>query len=119
MDRRPVRCATRECAGPIALSHIQYINDIDSTAESLDVIKKFADDTKICQTMVSAEDREKLQVALDRLCGWAENWGMAFNIKKCKVMHVGRGNPQNLYNMEGHQLEVTEVERDIGVMVTN
>ena len=44
---------------------------------------------------------------------------MAFNIKKCKVMHVGRGNPQNLYNMEGHQLEVTEVERDIGVMVTN
>ena len=44
---------------------------------------------------------------------------MAFNIKKCKVMHVGRGNPQNLYNMEGHQLEVTEVERNIGVMVTN
>ena len=68
---------------------------------------------------MSAEDREKLQVALYRLCGWAENWGMAFNIKKCKVMHVGRGNPQNLYNMEGHQLEFTEVERDIGVMVTN
>ena len=60
-----------------------YINDIDSTAERLDVIKKFADDTKISQTMVSAEDREKLQVALVRLCGWVENWGMAFNIKKC------------------------------------
>ena len=44
---------------------------------------------------------------------------MAFQHKKCKVMHVGRNNPQNVYTMEGQQLESTEVERDIGVMMTN
>ena len=34
-------------------------------------------------------------------------------------MHVGRNNPQNVYTMEGQQLESTEVERDIGVMMTS
>ena len=32
---------------------------------------------------------------------------------------MGRNNPQNVYTMEGQQLESTEVERDIEVMVKN
>jgi ribonuclease P/MRP protein subunit RPP40 len=46
---------------------------------------------------------------------WAARWGMAFNTKKCKVMHVGRQNPRHQYTMGGHVLETTEDERDIGV----
>ena len=105
--------------GPLLF--IVYINDIDSAAESLDVIRKFADYSKVGQTMASTEDKVKLQEALDRFCDWADTWGMAFNIKKCKVMHVGRNrnNPQNVYTMKGQQLESTEVERDIEVMVKN
>ena len=37
-------------------------------------------------------DKAELQRTLDELVCWAERWGMAFNVKKCKVMHVGQGN---------------------------
>jgi hypothetical protein len=39
---------------------------------------------------------------------------MEFNIKKCKVMHLGHNNTEQAYFMEGQLLEV---ERDIGVNV--
>ncbi len=64
------------------------------------------------------EDRDKLQEALDCLCDWADKWGMSFNVSKCKVMHVGRNNPEYEYTMRGQKLETTDEERDIGVMIT-
>jgi hypothetical protein len=60
---------------------------------------------------------EKLQKALDSLSEWASKWGMEFNVKKCKVMHVGHNNRKHVYTMGGQQLEETEEERDIGVSV--
>ncbi len=42
---------------------------------------------------------------------------MEFNIKKSKVMILGHNNTEQAYFMEGQQLEVFEVERDIGVNV--
>ena len=42
---------------------------------------------------------------------------MSFNHTKCKVMHVGRANPCAEYKMNGHVLDSTEFERDIGVKV--
>ncbi len=50
---------------------------------------------------------------------WAELWGMEFNVKKCKVMHVGLNNQRYKYTMGGEHLEVTEEERDIGVNMTS
>ena len=35
------------------------------------------------------EDAEELQRTLDSLCEWARTWGMAFNVEKCHVMHLG------------------------------
>ena len=96
-----------------------FINDIDQVVEIIDIIKKFADDTKVGQVMETDEDRKKLQKALEELSNWASTWGMAFNVKKCKVMHFGSRNPKHQYTMGGQVLEVTEEERDIGVMVTN
>ena len=96
-----------------------FINDLDEAATGVETLKKFADDTKMAQTMKSAQDRVKLQAALDGLLSWAECWGMEFNVKKCKVMHVGHANPKFTYNMRGSQLEVTEEERDLGVIMTN
>ena len=66
-----------------------------------------------------AEDAEELQASLDRMCSWAEKWGMAFNIEKCHVMHIGLHNPKLNYHMNGKSLSKTENERDIGVMVSN
>ena len=42
---------------------------------------------------------------------------MSFNVDKCKVMHIGRNNPQANYMMSGVQLKETVSERDIGVKV--
>ena len=96
-----------------------FINDIDQAVHNIDIIKKFADDTKIGNTMVTMEDRTKLQQALDKLCQWADTWGMAFNTKKCKVMHMGRNNPNHQFSMGGLMLDNTEEERDIGVTVSS
>ncbi len=86
---------------------------------NLDVlIFKFADDTKGAKAIESVMDKEKMQEALDCLCDWADKWGMAFNIAKCKVMHLGRNNPEYEYTMRGFKLGTTEEERDIGVIIT-
>ncbi len=74
-----------------------YIDDLETEIERrrLDVlVKKFVDDTKGAKVIRGAEDRDKMQEALDCLCDWADSWGMAFNYSKCKLMHVGRKNPK-------------------------
>ena len=92
-----------------------FINDIDMAVEGIDIIKKFADDTKVGHVMETEADRVKLQEALNALCNWATTWGMAFNVKKCKVMHVGPKNPEHQYQMDGQPLETKEEKKDIGV----
>jgi hypothetical protein len=99
--------------GPILF--LIFINDLDDDAMFIELLKKFADDTKLGHTATTPEDRETLQLALDNLCDWSERWGMAFNVKKCKVMHLGYNNPCQVYTMRGQALEETDEERDIGV----
>ena len=97
-----------------------FINDLDTAVATVGLlIKKFADDTKVAQNIGSARDRDELQTALDNLITWADTWGMAFNVQKCKVMHVGRTNPFYEYTMNGTRLERTEEERDLGVVMTS
>ena len=43
---------------------------------------------------------------------------MLFNIDKCKTLHIGRGNLNELYNMDGRPLEAVHEERDLGIMIT-
>jgi hypothetical protein len=71
-----------------------FINDLDSAATIRQFLKKFADNTKQGQIVNGAEDVRELQDTLDRLCEWADTWGMAFNVQKCHVMHVVRNNPR-------------------------
>jgi hypothetical protein len=40
---------------------------------------------------------------------------MVFNVKKCKIMHLGHNNICQEYTMDGQVLEETSEERDIGV----
>jgi hypothetical protein len=103
--------------GPILF--LVFINDLDAATSVIQVMKKFADDTKLGHTVSSDVERGELQEALDNLCRWADLWGMEFNVKKCKVMHVGNNNQRFQYTMGGEKLEVTEEERDIGVNMTS
>ena len=101
--------------GPI-LFYI-FIDDIDECAEDISLLAKFADDTKGYQEISCAADQQALQKALDRLVDWAGKWCMSFNLDKCKIMHVGHGNPQHKYFMEGVELKTVEEEKDIGVLI--
>ena len=67
-----------------------FINDLDVAARKAKFLKKFADDTKLGGRVSTEEERAALQEALNELCVWAATWGMEFNVKKCKVLHIGK-----------------------------
>ena len=46
-----------------------FIDDLDKCAELLDILVKFADDTKGMKEIRGVEDKEKLQQSLDKLVG--------------------------------------------------
>jgi hypothetical protein len=96
-----------------------FINDLDAAAGIAEWILKFADDTKAARVINSEEDRQSLQVALDGLVNWSATWGMRFNIKKCKVMHLGRRNKNYDYEMAGQRLDKTREEKDLGVIISD
>ena len=87
--------------GPLAF--IVYINDLD--------------ETQVSKKILNQADVVILQDCLNRLVTWVDTWGMEFNVTKCKVMYIGRNNPQADCTRSGSRLETTVVERDIGVKV--
>ena len=44
---------------------------------------------------------------------------MQFNAAKCKVIHFGGKNPTSTYTMNGHTLEETFLERDLGIQISS
>ena len=94
-----------------------FIDDLDDYAVLIELLIKFADDTKGFKEINGPEDRKSLQETLDNLYEWARIWGMSFNVKKCKIMHIGHKNPNYEYFMNGEKFMEVEEERDIGVLV--
>ena len=80
-------------------------------------LSKFADDTKAARVVDTDNEAEELQQNLDGFSQWARDWQMCFNVDKCKVLHVGRTNPQRDYFMDGKKLLKVEEEKDLGVLV--
>ena len=79
--------------GPLLF--VLFINDIDDGI--LSKISKFADDTKLCR----AEEADILREDLRRMFRWSQDWQMLYNLERCSVMHMGKGNQELSYVMGG------------------
>jgi len=101
--------------GPILF--LIFINDLERGIVS--PVYKFADNTKLLGKVSSAEGRGLLQQDLQDLTDWSAKWQMPFNTAKCNFMHLGRGNEEFQYFMNGHQLATVTEERDLGVQLTS
>ncbi|CAM4697246.1 unnamed protein product [Lepidochelys kempii] len=89
----------------------------DRGTKSGSVLIKFADDTKLGGIANTEKDRDVLQKELDDLVNWSNSNRMKFNSEKCKIMHLGINNKNFCCKLGTHHFEVTEEEKDLGVLV--
>ncbi|PKU29985.1 rna-directed dna polymerase from mobile element jockey-like [Limosa lapponica baueri] len=73
--------------------------------------------TKLCGLVNTLEGRDAIQRDLD----WLERWVCAnlvrFKKAKCKVLHLGHGNPRHKYTLGREWLESIPEEKDLGMLV--
>ena len=101
--------------GPILF--IIFINDMPEAVQSF--IELFADDAKVFAEVKDEQHHDNLQEDIGALQDWAVDWQLAFNAKKCKVMHLGKNNPKFDYTMDNEILEEVICEKDLGVWIDN
>ena len=81
----------------------------------------YADDSKVFAE-VNLNGESNLQMDINSILKWCKNWAMSLNCSKCKIMHFGSKNPNKEYfikdGLEVVKLEVTESERDLGIIVS-
>ncbi|GAB0180991.1 hypothetical protein GRJ2_000564400 [Grus japonensis] len=71
---------------------------------------------KLCGVVDTLEERDAIQRDLDRLERWDRVDLRKFNKAKCKVLHMGRGNPKHSYRLGGEWMESSPEEKDLGVL---
>ena len=99
---------------------IIYIDDIDDILIKFSIlVKKIADDTKLGKKINCYNDAFEFQKAIDLLTNWAEKWNMNFNVKKCKIIHIGSKNINFNYEINNDWLPIVDQENDLGVIVSS
>jgi ribonuclease P/MRP protein subunit RPP40 len=96
---------------------IIFINELPECLEN--TCKLYADDGKV----FVENEKSNLQNDINKTTKWCEVWSMALNFKKCKIMDFGKNKLLKNYEiLEGSELinlEKTESERDLGVIISS
>ena len=95
-----------------------YVNDLLDVVLSSRVAR-FADDTKLYHRIDNPSAAESLQEDLHSLERWSEVSGQVLNERRCKLQRIKRKrNPIHFpFTIKGKELEVTEIEKDLGVSI--
>ena len=100
---------------------VYFINDLPDVCSVQ--TKIYADDTKAYTPMLTDENRNQLQLTIDRMFEWTQQWQLNFNQSKCQILHIGENNPKHEYYIgeDGNRtlLSTTSLEKDLGVLVDN
>ena len=96
---------------------LMFVNDIDAVISSH--FQKFADDCKVYRSVLTTQHIDTLQQDIDNLCKWSRDWQMLFNVKKCKVLHIGHNNAYHNYSMNGEDLQTVSEETDLGIIISS
>jgi len=89
-----------------------FVSNMDSGIEC--TLSKSANTTKLCGAVDTLKGRDAIQSDLDRTERWACANLMKFNKDKCKVLHMGQGNPKHKYKLGRAWTESSPEKKDLG-----
>ncbi len=97
--------------GPLLF--VLFINDLPNGIKSS--LKLFADDLKLIGNVSNSNIADDIR----QLENWEKIWLLRFNVSKCKVLHIDlNDNPYHEYFLNGTEIDVSEQEKDLGVITS-
>ena len=91
-----------------------FVGDMSSGIEC--TLSKFANDTELCGAVDMLEGRDvPSRGTLRGFQMWTGANLMKFNKSKCKVLHMGQGNPKHKYSLGNEWIESSPEEKDLAM----
>ena len=101
-----------------------YINDLPLCSPSDFLL--FADDTKILKCIESHSSQASLQLCLDHVSSWCDQWNLRLNGAKCAILkialhpsHDAISDPSFQYSIAGNPVVSVQKQRDLGLTLTS